>query len=172
MIQDHFNRALVHAHSWLQYGECARQDVQLTHDFLKSLSEFFASSWLSIFSWYEVLRNGSRAKFTHLGLTGSWLGLEASSGSLLFCKRGSDTRFLFLWWHVLGSKVFYKFLFIFIEVGFPAHDNWVLTTGCEVITTRREANRIWGVLVTVQGVKDMTLPQIPNLDGAILGGGG
>ena len=114
---------LVHGDSLLQHMESSRDDVKLTHNFLKSLSELFSAATLAVFMLdVIVIHVTSYSRFLGAGL--SWLfggchlgGRSTSSRWLL--RGGCRLRVV----SSLGAKVFDKLLVSFIKIGLPYHDH-------------------------------------------------
>ena len=73
-----------------------------------------------------------------------------------------------LTWNLLGAEILDELLVDLLEVALPDHDNRVLATSGEVVTTWRESSRGGGSLMAIEGVQDVTLSKIPDLEGAVV----
>ena len=73
-----------------------------------------------------------------------------------------------LTWDLLGAKVLDELLVDLLEVALPDHNDRVLATSGEVVTTWRESSRGGGSLMAIEGVQDVALSKIPDLQGTVV----
>lgn len=184
VVHDSLHVRLVARHALLKYVEGARDDVELADDLFESLSELLATtgdtvSARLVVGWEVRHCSDGAGLTTHLRRA----GVHFRSGwrsTLLSLGGGRTSRSLFgnvltlrhsrdvLTGRTLRTEIFNKLLLILVKVALPDHDDRIGATGREEVTAGREANSIRRALVTVQGVQDVALTQIPDLERRVL----
>lgn len=145
-------------------------------------------SWpLSVFKVWgrtKILRSWNRLGLSCLLssgrnlIPGLWLSFirSSSASNCLGLSIGSDAPSVCLilvsTWSAQDStpEIFNQFLILFTKVAFPYHDNRILTCRGEIVTTWGEISRSRSPFMTVEGVQNVALSEIPDLDGRVVGG--
>ena len=190
-----WNLSLILTHSLLKHIQSLCDDFELGNNFFKSLSKFLTWSRNSSLgnSWCIGLLKRALWCFDHLrrldnlllgaalngfNCGGLWLAVHLA---LYDCSLRSSSwpddswscwgRLVFTDGHngCLASKVINQFLLVLVEVRFPDHDNWIVTTWSEVVTAWWELNWVCGAFMTIKCVENVTLSQIPDFDSAVGG---
>ena len=168
---DRSNGFFIHTHSLFKNMKGSRNNIKLTNYFFKSLCQFFSrttnSIWIISSNYVIIMVEISSCSCSCTYLRFAWWCLSfCCSASKSWCVISFRCWFSLVYrWNSTSiailtsfcSKVFNELLLIFIKIALPHHDNWVSSTGCEVVTTWWECSRGRWTFMAVKSIQDMTL---------------